>query len=44
MDPIYGFLKTILDFLVQIIMLFINMFVYILHFIGDMIQSLASSV
>jgi hypothetical protein len=44
MDPIYGFLKTILDFLVQIIMLFINMFVYILHFIGDMVQSLASSV
>jgi hypothetical protein len=44
MDPLYGFLKTILDFLVQIIMLFINMIVYILHFIGDLIQSLANSV
>ncbi len=44
MNPFYEFLKTILDFLVQIAMLFINMFVYILHFIGDMIQSLAGSV
>ncbi len=44
MDALYGFLKTILDFLVQIIMLFISMFVYILHFIGDMIQGLAGSV
>ncbi len=44
MDPIYSFFKTILDFLVQIIMLFISMFVYILNFIGDLIQSLASSV
>ncbi len=44
MNPFYDFLKTILDFLVQIVMLFINMFVYILHFIGDMVQSLASSV
>ncbi len=44
MDTIYGFLKTILDFLVRIIMLFIDMFVYILHFIGDLIQGLAGSV
>ena len=44
MDPLNAFLKTILDFLVQIIMLFINLFVYVLHFIGDLIQSLASSV
>ena len=44
MNPFYAFLKTILDFLVQIIMLFISMFVYILHFIGDLIQSLANSV
>ncbi len=44
MNPFYDFLKTILDFLAQIVMLFINMFVYILHFIGDMVQSLASSV
>lgn len=44
MNPLYDFLKTILDFLVRIIMLFIDMFVYILHFIGDLIQSLAQSV
>ena len=44
MNPLYAFLKTILDFFVQIIMLIISMFVYILHFIGDMIQALASSV
>lgn len=44
MEPLYGFLKTILDFLVQIIMLFINMFIYILHFVGDLIQNLANSV
>jgi hypothetical protein len=41
---LYGFFKTILDFLVQIVMLVINMFIYILHFAGDMIQSLANSV
>jgi hypothetical protein len=29
---------------VQIVMLFINMFIYILHFAGDMIQSLSNSV
>jgi hypothetical protein len=44
MNPFYGFLKTILDFLVQMVMLFINMLIYILHFAGDMIQSLAHSV
>lgn len=44
MNPLYDFLKTILDFLVRIIMLFIDMFVYILHFAGDLIQSLANSV
>ena len=44
MNPLYDFLKTILDFLVRIIMLFIDMFVYILHFIGDLVQSLANSV
>ncbi len=44
MNLIYTFLKTILDFFVQIIMLFISMFVYILHFIGALIQSLAHSV
>lgn len=44
MDSLYGFLKTLLDFLVQIVMLFISMFIYILHFIGDLVQGAASSV
>lgn len=44
MNPVYDFLRTILDFLVQIIMLIIDMFVYILHFVGSLIQSLANSV
>jgi hypothetical protein len=44
MNSIYAFLKTILDFLVQIVMLFIDMFVYVLHFLGGLIQSLANSV
>lgn len=44
MDIIYSFLKTILDFLVQIVMLFISMLVYILHFIGSLVQGVAQSV
>lgn len=44
MDALYGFLKTILDFLVQIALIVISMFMYILQFIADLIRSLASSV
>ena len=44
MEIIYGFFKTILDFLVQIVMLFISMLIFILNFIGDLVQSVATSV
>lgn len=44
MDPLYEFLKTILNFLVQIVMLFINLFIYVLNFIGDLVQGAARSV
>lgn len=44
MDALYGFLKTILDFLVQIATLFLQLFIYVANFLIGFIQSLANSV
>jgi len=44
MDIAISFLRTILDFLVQIVTLILQMFIYIFKFLIGLVNSIANSV